>query len=160
MKLTALFTAVLGLFFLTTFAEGTTKCALELEAIVRDLGCNKFTFMKRMYLAMLSDGTAKKLITRFAYNHQIIIRISNAMGDVTSLIYPPSMQEYVTPAMSESVKDLNGMRAYAIGSAFDDDATALLMAYSGLVVKSNGSMTLLTAYAPKSRAHKCIDTIM
>ena len=144
----------------SAFASDSLKCSLELEAVVRDLGCNKFTFMKRMYLAMLNDGLAKKLITRYAYKHDMIIRVSDAMGNVTALIYPPSMADYVTPAMSLPVKDINGMRAYAVGSAFDDDATDLLMAYSGLVLKTNGVMSLLTAYAPKSRAFKCSDTIM
>lgn len=136
------FISIVGVFtFLVSFmsavvANGSkpSRCSKKLEKIVHCYENNAFTFMKRMYLALLDEGTESALAKRFANNRRVIVKMSNAFGQITSITVPTGMESLVTPEMTGPVKDASGMRAYALGSAFDNNVATGLFAFSGTLL--------------------------
>lgn len=130
-------------------------CTKELEKVVHCYESNAFIFMRRMHLALLDDGTTSVLIKRFSQKYDVIVKASDAFGTMTSITVPVGMELYVTPSITGPVKDVTAMRAYALGTAFDDNAPSGLLVYSATIINSSAKMILITIYAPKTKYSQC-----
>ena len=131
--------------------SASKKCSRQLERVIGFDENDAISFMRRMYLSLLDEGTASALVKRFANNNRVIVKISNAFGKMTSITVPVGMESFVKPEMVGPIKDVSGIRAYALGNGFDNNVKSELLVYSGKIIKSDGRFNLVTVYVPKTR---------